>query len=140
MSAGTGITHSEYNPSKTEPVHLLQIWLLPRERGIQPGYEQRALDLGSGVPGFHVVASPVARENSVRIHQDAELLVARLQPGETAAHALRPGRHAWVQVARGEVALNGQALSAGDGAALSQEAGVEMETRAAAEVLLFDLA
>jgi quercetin 2,3-dioxygenase len=140
MSAGTGITHSEYNASKTEPVHLLQIWLLPRERGIRPSYQQETLDLAGDVPAFRLIASPDGRDGSVRILQDTELLAARLKPGQTAAHALRPGRHAWVQVARGQIALNGETLVAGDGAAVGQESEIRIEAGEAAEVLLFDLA
>ena len=140
MSAGTGITHSEYNASKTEPVHLLQIWLLPRTQGIRPSYQQQPIEFEGDVPGFRLIASPDGRDGSVQIHQDAELLAARLKPGQTAAHALRPGRHAWVQVARGQVALNGQTLAAGDGAAVGQESEIRIEAQEAAEVLLFDLA
>jgi quercetin 2,3-dioxygenase len=140
MSAGTGITHSEYNASKTEPVHFLQIWLLPREQGLLPGYEQRAFDLDGDPPGFRLIASPDGRPGSVRIHQDAELLAARLQPGQRTVHLLQPGRHAWVQVARGRITLNGEALAAGDGAAVGQESELRFETRETAEVLLFDLA
>ena len=140
MSAGTGITHSEYNASKTEPVHFLQIWLLPREQGIRPSYQQQPIEFEGDVPGFRLIASPDGRDGSVQIHQDAELLAARLKPGQTAAHALRPDRHAWVQVARGQVALNGQPLAAGDGAAVDQESEIRLEAPQAAEVLLFDLA
>ena len=137
MSAGTGVLHSEFNHSKDERVHLLQIWIFPDQRGLKPSYEQRELQPGAG---FRLVASPDGRDGSVLIHQDAELLTARLGARETAGHSLRPGRHAWVQVARGSVQLNGQALAAGDGAAVSQEAAITVEAIEPAEVLLFDLA
>jgi hypothetical protein len=138
MSAGTGITHSEYNPSRTEPVHLLQIWILPREKGITPGYEQRAFpDLGSGL---RRLASATGAGGAVRIHQDAELFAARLEAGDEVRYELASGRHAWVQVARGEVQVNGANLKAGDGAALSRELAVHIAAAAGSEVLLFDLA
>jgi redox-sensitive bicupin YhaK (pirin superfamily) len=140
MSAGTGVTHSEYNASRSEPVHFLQIWILPEREGLAPGYEQRAFPSAERQGRLRCVASPDGREGSVVVHQDALLFASLLGPGERVAHALRPGRHAWVQVARGSVALGGEPLAAGDGAALSQESAVELEGRDDAELLLFDLA
>jgi len=138
MSAGTGIRHSEFNPSKTEPVHLLQIWLLPDRQGVTPGYEQKRFDDAELANRLRLLASPDGAAGSVTIHQDARLYVARLDRTEL-THALAPGRRAWVQVARGEVALNGQLLAAGDGAALENEATVSLAAADGAEVLLFDL-
>jgi len=138
MSAGTGIRHSEFNASATQPVHLYQIWLLPRSRGISPSYEQKKFPLANGQ--WSKVASPDGADGSLRIHQDASLFLANLEKEETVWHALQPGRHAWVQVLRGRVTVNGQPLSEGDGAALTDEAAVSVGARAHAEVMLFDLA
>jgi redox-sensitive bicupin YhaK (pirin superfamily) len=142
MTAGTGVLHSEANPSDTEPVHLLQIWLKPDRPGLTPGYEQKAFDAASARGGWSLIASPDGRDGSVTVHQDVALSVAVLDPGTGARYTLRPGRHAWVQVARGGVALNGQPLRAGDGAAVSDESSLDVRAdgRETAEVLLFDLA
>src|SRR5436309_6185661 len=121
MSAGTGIRHSEFNPSPTEPAHLLQIWLTPERRGLTPGYEQKAFPEAERRGRWRLVASPDGRDGSVTIHQDAELYVTLLEPGESATHELRPGRYAWGQVARGAVTVNGKPLAEGDGAAASEE-------------------
>jgi redox-sensitive bicupin YhaK (pirin superfamily) len=137
MSAGTGIRHSEFNASADAPVHLLQIWLLPEREGLAPGYEQKAFEIGDGLT---LVASRDGRAGSVTVHQDAALWAAKLVPGEPARHALAPGRRAWLQVARGDAVLNGRKLSAGDGAAITGEAGLELGTEGGGEVLLFDLA
>ncbi|MCO5169689.1 MAG: pirin family protein [Planctomycetes bacterium] len=140
MSAGTGIEHSEANASSTDPVHLLQIWLLPARRGLAPGYEQRVFSRDEQRDRLRVVASPDGRDGSVTVHQDALLLAGLLAPGASVEHALAPGRHAWVQVARGRVRLGEHALAAGDGAALSEEPAVRLEGVEEAEVLVFDLA
>jgi redox-sensitive bicupin YhaK (pirin superfamily) len=140
MSAGTGITHSEYNPSAAEPVHFLQIWLLPERGGLAPSYEQRHFAPAELRGGLRLVASRDGREESVRVHQDVRIYAALLEPGERASHALAPGRHAWLQVARGRVALGDAALAAGDGAALSGEPAVELVAAESSEVLVFDLA
>ncbi len=142
MSAGTGVRHSEMNPSPDQPVHFLQIWILPREQGLRPGYEQKAFPAAERRGRLRLVASPDGRDGSVTIHQDATLAVATLSAGEQVRHELSPGRVAWVQVARGEVRLNGTALRAGDGAAVSDEAVLEIAARAQddSEILLFDLA
>ncbi|HEV8320164.1 MAG TPA: pirin family protein [Myxococcota bacterium] len=140
MSAGTGVLHSEKNDSDTEPVHFLQIWILPEQRGIEPGYEQRHFAAPARRGKLKLVAARDGRDGAVTLHQDAEIHAALLQPGEEAVHALRPGRHAWVQVARGAVTLNGQPLAAGDGAAVSDEERIALRGVAPAELLLFDLA
>ena len=140
MSAGAGITHSEFNHSKTDPVHFLQIWITPSTRAIAPGYEQRTIDEAKARAGFATVGSPDGRDQSVKIHQDAVLSVAKLERGQTAGTNLKQGRHGWVQVARGEVAVNGVTLVEGDGAAVSDEEQVTIVANSPAEVLFFDLA
>jgi redox-sensitive bicupin YhaK (pirin superfamily) len=137
MSAGTGIRHSEWNHSKTEPVHFLQIWIVPERGGLAPGYEQKAIDVGSG--GFGLLASRDGREGSVTIHQDADVLAFRLAPGAEASRALARGRGAWVQVVRGSVRVGDTALAAGDGASIEEEANVTIRADEAAEGLVFDL-
>ena len=137
MSAGSGIVHGEANPSASEPVHLLQIWILPEKRGLAPGYEQKTLPPWQGL---RRVAGPQGSDGALTLHQDAELWVARPAAGETAEHALAPGRHAWVQVARGAVELNGTRLGQGDGAGVSEEQSIRLKALEPAEVLVFDLA
>ena len=139
MSAGTGVTHSEWNHSKTEFVHFLQIWILPDRRGIEPGYEQKTLAPEAMHNQLRLVASHDGRDGSVTVHQDAEIHVARLDAGREVAHPLGAGRHAWVQVARGAVDVNGTALATGDGASVSDEARIAIRASEPAEVLLFDL-
>ncbi len=142
MSAGTGVSHSEFNDSKTEPVHFLQIWLLPEPRSIGPGYEQKAFGEEEKRGKLRRVASRDGRDGSVTVHQDVNLYATLLSPGQEVRLELSPGRHAWVQVTQGEISLNGSDLSAGDGAALSQEPIVSLTGTGTgdAEVLLFDLA
>jgi len=140
MSAGTGITHSEFNHSKTDPVHFLQIWIMPASAGIAPGYEQKTIDDAKAHTGFAPVGSPEGRDQSVKIHQDATLSVAKLERGQTVATNLKKGRHGWIQVARGAVTANGTALAEGDGASISDEEKVTIVANAPAEVLFFDLA
>src|SRR5690349_5609328 len=139
MSAGTGVTHSEFNGQRDRPVHFLQIWLLPDRRGLTPGYEQKAIPEAEERGVLRLVASRDGREGSVTIHQDADLYASRLLPGERVKHALAEGRHAWLQVVSGRVELNGTALGAGDGAAVSQETGLEVVALDPAHFLLFDL-
>ncbi|MDM7915135.1 MAG: pirin family protein [Candidatus Eisenbacteria bacterium] len=140
MSAGTGVRHSEANPSKTEPVHLLQIWILPDRRGIEPGYEQTAFAPERRTGRLCLLASPDGAEGSVRIHQDARLYDALLDAGTDVAHAIPEGRHAWLQVARGSLTLgNGERLVAGDGAAVSGEHALALRADEPAEILVFDL-
>ena len=138
MSAGTGIRHSEFNPSRKDPVHLLQIWILPRERGIEPSYEQKAIPDDARAGRFATIAGPDG-EGAVRIHQDARILAAQVPAGVAVAHELGEGRRAWLQVARGSVELDGVAYEAGDGAAITAEKRVELLGREPAELLLFDL-
>lgn len=138
MTAGSGITHSEFNPSPTEPTHLYQIWLEPSRRGLTPSYEQRRFDDIDG--RLRLVAAPDAADGALTIHTDARVYLARLQPGERVQHPLAAGRHAWLQVLRGEVTLADEALAASDGAAVSDEAELAIEARQPAELLLFDLA
>jgi redox-sensitive bicupin YhaK (pirin superfamily) len=137
MSAGTGVMHSEFNPSKTQPTHLLQIWLMPDRQGIKPSYEQHTFAPGEIAGQFQPIAG---KDGAVSIHQDAELFAAKLEPGQKAEHALADGRHAWLQVARGAGKLNGKELKTGDGAAISGEKTVSFESSEASEILLFDLA
>lgn len=140
MSAGSGIRHSEANPSKTDPAHLLQIWILPNRQGIKPSYEQKAFPADEKRAKLRLIASPDGKDGSVTIHQDARLYVTLLFPGESVTHDLGPNRHAWLQVARGSVAVNGKQLQQGDGAAVSDEKSLILEGTEDAEVLLFDLA
>jgi len=140
MRAGTGVTHSERNASGSEPVHFLQIWVVPDTRGLAPTYGQKPFDPEVAHGGFVLLASKDGREGSLQVHQDVDLHVTKLAEGEQRKHALAPGRHAWVQMARGAASVNGHPLKAGDGAALSDEAAVELLGSAEAEVLLFDLA
>ena len=142
MTAGTGIRHSEFNPSKTEPVHLLQIWLLPQQRGLVPDYEQKNFPEADKRGRLRLIAAPDARDGALAIHQDVELFASVLGPNERVTYDLRDGRSAWLQVARGQVALNGRALADGDGAAVTDEMQLELKTGegAGAEFLLFDLA
>jgi redox-sensitive bicupin YhaK (pirin superfamily) len=137
MTAGTGVMHSEFNPSPKDATHLLQIWITPDRKGLKPEYEQLAFPDKDLRGNFHLVAGPHA---PVTIHQDADLFISRLDKGQETAHALKTGRHAWVQLARGAVKLNGVELNAGDGAAISKEDEVRVEAKQASEVLLFDLA
>ena len=139
MSAGTGVRHSEKNPSDGESVHLLQIWILPSEQGIEPGYEQKNFAEDERRGRLRLVASPDGREGSVTIHQDASIYATLLEAGRSVEHALAPGRHAWAQVARGAVEINGQSLAQGDGAAASEEDRLVITATEPAEVLLFDL-
>jgi hypothetical protein len=140
MRAGTGISHSEYNASQDEPVHFLQIWLVPDEMDLEPGYEQRSFDLKKNCGSWVLVAAPDGRDGAVKIHQDAELFLAVLPMGEKLTYSLRPRRRAWLQVARGKATLNGAALEAGDGAAISAENLLEVNALEDLEILLFDLA
>jgi len=143
MSAGSGIVHSEFNPSKTEPVHLLQIWIFPDKdkMDVEPSYEQKPFPEEEKRGRWRMIASPTGEQGSVKIHADAKLMVTKLLPGESLPIALDAGRYGWLQVAKGAVALNGAtALKQGDGAGLADEAGVTVEAMEESEVLLFDLA
>jgi redox-sensitive bicupin YhaK (pirin superfamily) len=140
MSAGTGVLHSERNASDTKPAHFLQIWLMPERNRLPPSYEQRTFPLNERRGRLTLIASRDSRDGSVAIHQDVDLFSAILGPAQQVRHELRPGRHAWIQVARGDVTLNGGALHAGDGASASDEAALDLVASTDAEVLLFDLA
>lgn len=138
MTAGTGILHSEYNPSDTEPVHLYQIWIRPEREGLQPGYQELAA-AANPASGLRLVAARDGRQGSLTIHQDADVYLAALSGDETITQPLRSGRHAWLQVLRGSVAVHGTHLGAGDGVAISQEPSLEIVGDGPAEVMLFDL-
>ncbi len=142
MSAGSGVLHSEYNHSQDELVHLLQIWILPDKKGLEPSYEQKTFTDADKRNRLRLVASRDGRDGSVTIHQDASIYGSILENGTSVRHELAPGRHAWVQVARGSVVVNGKALRQGDGAALSDERAIEFTGASSqpAEILLFDLA
>jgi hypothetical protein len=138
MAAGKGVQHSEFNPSKDEAVHLLQIWIQPDAKGVTPRYAEKSLrDAGTGK--LHLVTSKTGRENSIAIHQDADLWLAKLAPDDRVAHQLNPSRHAWVHLAEGEVKLNGKTLLGGDAAAIDDESAVELVAAKPSQVLLFDL-
>jgi quercetin 2,3-dioxygenase len=139
MSAGTGISHSEYNASQTEAVHFLQIWIIPDETGLPPGYEQKAFPLNKN-RGWTLIASKEGRDGSVTLHQHVEVWAAGFAPGEQATFRLKPNRHAVLQAARGAVTLNGMSLNTGDGAAINEESTLEIKALDHAEILVFDLA
>ena len=137
MTAGTGVTHSEFNPSKTSGVHFLQIWIMPEKNGLPPGYEQKAFtDLDNRL---RLVASRDGRDGALQINQDAELHIARLKPGARVRHSFKSGRLGWLQVARGAVQADGKRLEQGDGAALKGAGELALEGQGDAEVLLFDM-
>jgi redox-sensitive bicupin YhaK (pirin superfamily) len=138
MSAGTGIQHSEFNPSPQSPVHFLQIWILPERTGLAPGYQQSAFPLDEK-GRLHLVASGDGRGGSLTIHQDADLRAGRLTAGDTVEARLRDGRLGWLQVARGAVTLNGTHLATGDGAAIEEEPDLVIRAESDAEILLFDM-
>lgn len=139
MTAGTGVAHSEFNPSASEPVHLLQIWLFPDRRGHAPGYRQRAFADAEKAGRWRLVASPGGEDESLPIHQDARVYQTKLAPGQTVGHELAAGRAAYVHVATGAATVNGERLAAGDGAAVENEPRVVVTGDEPGEVLLFDL-
>ena len=140
MSAGTGLTHSEFNPSNEEPVHLYQIWLFPERKGIAPSYEQKRFAEEERHNQLRMVASREATDGSLLIHQDARIFLSSLDGGCSVKHVLLPGRYAWIQVLRGTVALNGQSLATSDGASISDESELEIVASQSAETMLLDLA
>jgi redox-sensitive bicupin YhaK (pirin superfamily) len=140
MTAGTGVRHSEFNPSDKEGVHLYQIWLLPQRKGLEPSYEQLAVGEEEKRGRFRLVASPDGVDGSLTIHQDARLYLASLSPGEGVAHEIDRGRAAWLQVLRGSVNVLGHDLAAGDGVAVTDENAIPVQAAVPSEVLLFDLA
>jgi len=138
MAAGSGVEHSEFNPSKTEATRLLQIWIKPDEKGVKPRYAER--NFAKAETGrLHLVASKTGRDGSFEIHQDAELLLGKLDAGQSVKHSLAKDRHAWVHVAEGEVTVNGSKLSGGDAVAVSEEETLNITARKPSQVLLFDL-
>jgi len=140
MSAGSGIRHSEFNHSKRDPVHFLQIWLLPEQQGLPPSYEQKAFADADKRARLRLVASRGGRDGSLVVHQDADVYASLLDEGEQVKHALRAGRKAWLQIARGAADMNGQTLRAGDGAAVESEPALTVTATAnGTEILLFDL-
>lgn len=140
MSAGTGITHSEFNPSKTDPVHFLQIWIIPEQQNLEPRYEQKAFPIEERQGKLRLIAAKDQRDGAVKIHQDVELYTAILAPGDVVNYQLKPQRYAWLQVAQGVVNFNGEELRAGDGVQINGEEQLEISTNVGAEILLFDLA
>ncbi|HEY0141513.1 MAG TPA: pirin family protein [Thermoanaerobaculia bacterium] len=140
MSAGSGVVHSEFNGSQTEAVNFFQIWILPEEESITPGYEQKLFPDDERTNRLRLVAAPGSPDGALNIHQDARVYVSILEEGREVEHDLAPGRGAWLQVARGKVTLNGTTLEAGDGAAIEEETKLRIAAQGASEVLLFDLA
>ena len=139
MSAGTGVTHSEFNPSSSEPVHFLQIWIIPGQAGLPPGYEQKAFPPEELRGRLGLVAAPRGEDGAVTLHQDARLFIARLRSGEAVTYAAERGRGLWLQVARGIAALKGTEMREGDGAAIENETRISVEAETDSEILLFDL-
>jgi quercetin 2,3-dioxygenase len=138
MAAGTGVAHSEFNPSPTEPVHLLQIWIQPDRTGVKPRYAEKSMARAE-TGQWHLVASKAGRDGSIAINQDADLLLTKLGTGDSVEHTLRAGRHAWVHVAEGQVKLNGRVLNGGDAVAVSDDERLKVAAAKPAQVLLFDL-
>jgi len=139
MSAGTGVSHSEFNPSAEKPAHFLQIWIEPNQRGVKPSYEQQTFSVEQKRARLRLIASPDGADGSVRIHQDARVYASVLEGDDAVTYALPAGRSAYVHVARGSVQLNGTALTAGDGAKINAEKEIRLSNGDGAEVLLFDM-
>jgi hypothetical protein len=138
MSAGSGVKHSEFNPSKDEAVHLLQIWIQPDRVGVAPSYSEKSM-AAAPAGTLRLVTSKTGRDDSIAIHQDADLWLGKFDAGDRVAHKLAKGRHAWVHVAEGEVSLNGKKLAGGDAAAVSEETALDLSAAKPSQVLLFDL-
>ena len=139
MTAGTGITHSEFNPSATDSLHFLQIWILPAKKGLEPGYEQRVFPMDKQRGQFVLVGSQDGRDGSLTIHQDVSLYAGRFDEGQAVSYEFEPKRSGWVQVVRGSVLASGEELAAGDGGGLTGAESLELRVTSDAEVLLFDL-
>jgi quercetin 2,3-dioxygenase len=139
MSAGRGIRHSEFNASKTDPVHFLQIWIMPEREGLAPGYEQKAFPAAEKRGKLRLIGSREGRDGSVTIHQDVDLYTTLLAPGDEVSHEIAAGRGGWVQIARGSVTLNADMLKEGDGGAISTSGSLRIKGVANSEVLLFDM-
>lgn len=140
MSAGTGVTHSEYNHSKTDSVHFLQIWIMPNQKGLEPRYEQKMYSPEEKHGNLRLIVSQDGRDGSVTIHQDANIYATLLDAGQQVDYQIKPNRHAWLQVIKGDISLNGKLLVSGDGAAMSDENKIVIEAKNNTEFLLFDLA
>ncbi|MGL5032361.1 MAG: pirin family protein [Microcystaceae cyanobacterium] len=140
MTAGTGIRHSEFNPSTREPVHLLQIWILPNTLGLPPSYEEKVIDLNPSVGQFQAIATQDGRNQTITVHQDMNLFTAQLRSGDILKQDFNPQRYGWLQVAKGCLSLNDLSLEAGDGVAISLESLLTLEAKTDSELLLFDLA
>lgn len=140
ISAGTGITHSEFNPADVEPVHLYQIWLFPERKGIEPSYEQKQFAGAERAHRLRLVASPDPSDGSLMIHQDTRIYLAKITSDQRIVHEFSQGRHAWLQVLLGCVSLNGQDIATSDGAAVSKEKRLTVKASDKAEIMLFDLA
>ena len=140
ITAGTGIQHSEFNPSQVNQTHFYQIWLLPEQKGIEPGYEQKAFDASERQNQLQLVASRTGADGSLVIHQDAKIFLCDLSGGKEVSYEIPAGRHSWVQVLRGSATVNGEALKAGDAAAVSEEALLSLKSDGSAELMIFDLA
>jgi quercetin 2,3-dioxygenase len=138
MSAGTGVEHSEFNPSSSDPVHLLQIWIRPDQKGVSPRYEDRSVKLDDS-KGLHLLAGRTGRNGSISLHQDADLYLGRLSTGDKVTHSTTPERGLWLQLASGSIDLNGEILNAGDGAAIQDVGEIEFECLKPTQLLLFDL-
>jgi redox-sensitive bicupin YhaK (pirin superfamily) len=139
MTAGTGVQHSEMNPSLEETVHFLQIWIVPERDGLEPGHQEANFSDEDKRGGLRLIASGQADSGALKIHQDVDVYATVLEPGQNARLDLRPGRHAWIQVIRGDASLNGRELGSGDGASVSEEPAVELTAKTETELLLFDL-
>ena len=139
MSAGTGVVHSEFNGSDSEPVHFFQIWILPQKRGLQPGYEQKLIPLEERRGRLRLLVAPGGTDGALDIHQDVRLFSAILDQGQSVEHSLAPGRGAWIQVAKGSIDVNGKKLDRGDGAAIENEPTIAITANESSEFLLFDL-
>jgi len=140
MTAGSGVTHSEFNGSQSEPVHFLQIWLLPESRGLEPGYEQRSFPAAELQDRWRLIAARDGRNGAVTVHQDADLYAARVSAGTELAHQPAPGRHLWLQVARGSIEVDGETLTAGDAMSWVDRPKIIVRAREPGEILLFDMA
>lgn len=140
MTAGTGISHSEFNPSRTMPTRLLQIWILPNQRALSPSYAEQKVDLAKASGHFQLMVTPDGRDQTIQVHQDMTLSVALLRSGEVFSHAFNPERYGWLQVAKGNLSLNDVPLEQGDGVAIAKESELTIQADSEAEVLLFDMA
>lgn len=139
MTAGSGITHSEFNPSSSETAHLYQIWIFPNERNLTPSYEQKRFDPAEQQNRWRLVASEGAEDGSLKIHQDAKIYLATIEPARSLEFQIDPGRNAWLQILEGQVLLDGETLEAGDGVAITEESGLELKGVDQSQVMLFDL-